>query len=184
MSVLIAFTGFGGAGKTTAIEYFQERSLGRRVYLGQVVHDEIRNLGLTHSPEAERDVRLALRSRLGRGAFAEMRAKDIASLLAEGINPLVDSIFTPEEHKAIWTEIQAKTVLIAIHAAFETRSQRLLARTNRTHTSEELRERDQTELVELRIQKVLDIADLRVVNEGSIDEYRSNLDKVWGQITS
>ena len=89
MAVLIAFTGFGGAGKTTAIEYFQERSLGRRVYLGQVVHDEIRNRGLAHSPETERQVRLALRSRLGRGAFAEMMAKEISGLLAEGVNPLI-----------------------------------------------------------------------------------------------
>lgn len=88
MAYLIGLAGLSGAGKTTAIDHLVSIGVGGRVYLGQIVLDEVEKRGLLRLPENERTVRLALRAELGLDILAKRAAPDIDGLLANGMNVL------------------------------------------------------------------------------------------------
>jgi dephospho-CoA kinase len=182
--MLVGFAGFGGAGKTTAIEYLEQLGLGRRVYLGASVFDEISRLGLERTPEVERQVRLELRSRLGPSAFADLRVPRIMELISGGECVLIDAIFKAEEYARLQSCGQDKSVLVAIEASFETRSRRLVVRSDREHTIGELRKRDQTETEQLGTLSVLEAADFTISNERSLIEFYGDVTALWKRITS
>src|SRR6266481_3000906 len=125
--MLVAFAGFGGAGKTTAIEFLEGKHLGQRVYLGEAVSDEIKRLGVVRTPEVEHSVRIDLRSRLGPSAFADLRVSSIVQLIGNGKCVLIDAIFKLEEYSRLLSCGQDRSVLVFIEASFETRSRRLEA---------------------------------------------------------
>jgi dephospho-CoA kinase len=182
MPILVAFAGFGGAGKTTAIKYLESRGLGRRVYLGQAVSSEINLRGLVQTPSVEREVRTELRAKLGPSAFADLGASTITEIMAVGECVLVDAIFNVEEYERLRDCGQPRSVLVAIEASFETRSARLLVRRERAYTSEELRERDQTEIDNLGTASVLKLAEFTVPNESSLVHFQGDLDTLWNRI--
>jgi dephospho-CoA kinase len=182
--MLVAFAGFGGAGKTTAIEYLERGGLGRRVYLGQAVLDEIARCGLEHTAEMELRVRMELRDRLGPSAFAQLRAPQIEDLVRQGSCPLVDAIFKLEEYDEVRGCGQNKSFLLAIEASFDTRSMRLANRANRPLTVEELRERDRKEQNDIGMPAVLAAADFIISNEGSIEDLCQTIDRIWKRISA
>jgi dephospho-CoA kinase len=184
MPTLVGFTGFGGAGKTTAMEYLQEQGFGRRVYLGQAVLDEIDRRNIKRTPEVEEAVRIELRSKNGPGAFADLRVSSIAELISKGESVFIDAIFNVEEYRKLQTCNQDRSVLVAIKASFETRARRLMARDYRRYTPDELRKRDQTETGDLGTTAVLQMADLTLSNEGSFADLYTALTALWMQIAS
>jgi dephospho-CoA kinase len=182
--LLIGFAGFGSAGKTTAIKYLEQQGFGQRVYLGEAVFEEIARRGLERTPAAERAVRVELRSDLGPSAFADLKAPQIAELISKGECVLVDAIFNVEEYTKLRNCGQSKSVLIAIDASFETRSRRLIARTDRECTADELRKRDETEMYVLGTPSVMKVADFIVPNERSLSDFYNDLSALWSRISS
>ncbi len=182
--MLVGFAGFGGAGKTTAIECLERQGIGRRVYLGEAVLDEIKRRGVIRTPEVERDVRIELRSRLGPSAFADLRASYVTELISRGECVLVDAIFKLEEFTRLHSCGQSRSVLVAIEASFETRSHRLMARSDRGYNPDELRIRDKTETEELGTSLVLKAAEFRISNEQSLNDFYNDVTSLWKRITS
>lgn len=182
--MLIGFAGFGGAGKTTAIEHLEHEGVGRRVYLGEAVSEEIKRRGVVRTPEIEKEVRMELRERLGPSAFADLRSSHIAQLIREGECVLIDAIFKLEEYGKLQGCGQKRSVLIAIETSFDTRSQRLMARSNRGYNPDQLRLRDKIETEELGTSLVIEAAEFRVSNEGSLIDFYSNLSALWKRLVS
>src|ERR1700722_2147813 len=181
--MLVAFAGFGGAGKTTAIEYLEGKHLGRRVYLGESVFDEIKRLGLTRTAEVEHAVRIDLRSRLGPSAFADLRASSVVELIRNGQCVLVDAIFNLAEYRRLLGCGQDRSVLVSIEASFETRSRRLEARNHRGYSAEQLRLRDQAEVNELGTSGVLKVAEFTISNENSLDAFYDDVTAFWKELS-
>lgn len=182
--MLVGFAGFGGAGKTTAIECLERQGVGRRVYLGEAVLDEIKLRGVLRTPEVEREVRIELRSRLGPSAFADLRASHVTELISRGECVLVDAIFKLEEFARLRSCGQSRSILIAIDTSFETRSRRLMARGNRVYNPDELRIRDKTETEELGTSLVMEAAEFRISNERSLNDFYDDITNLWKRITS
>jgi dephospho-CoA kinase len=181
--MLLAFAGFGGAGKTSAIQYLEKQGLGRRVYLGDAVFEELDRRHLVRSPETEDAVRIELRSRLGAGAFAELKANAVTELISAGQCVFIDAIFAPEEYETLLNCCgQARSVLIGIEASFDMRSRRVSARAGRGYTAEELRERDRTETEKLRTERVLEMAEFTIPNERSLDDFYLEVSALWRRI--
>jgi dephospho-CoA kinase len=181
--MLVAFAGFAGAGKTTAIEYLQQQGLGRRVYLGEAVFDEIDRRGLMRTPEVERAIRIELRSSLGPSAFADLRVSRVTELIGKGECALIDAIFMIEEYRRLESCSQV-SVLVAIEASFETRSRRLKVRSDRGYTADELLKRDKTEREELGTASVLKVAQFTILNEGVLTEFYGDVTALWKRISS
>ncbi len=179
--MLVAFAGFGGAGKTTAIDYLERQRLGRRVYLGDAVLHEIKRRALVRTPEVERLIRLELRASRGPSALADLQASHIAELIRSGESVLVDAIFKEEEYTALQRCGQDRSVLIAIDASFEIRAERLSDRPDRAYTPAELKQRDETEKGQLGTLSVLAAAQYTISNERSLSEFYAELMSVWAR---
>lgn len=180
MSWLIGVAGLCGAGKTTATEHF-ERAWGfRRVYLGQIVLDEVRSRGLPHTADSEREVQSALRAEFGAARLATEAAETVKQYLIAGESVIIDAIFRAEEYELFCSLLpDMATAVLSIHAPYQTRCSRLAARPKRPLTAEEVRSRDQNEVVNIGSGRVIALADIHVVNDGTEAEFRARLDYLW-----
>jgi dephospho-CoA kinase len=180
MAFLIAVAGLSGAGKTTAVDHFRDLGLGRKVYLGETVLNEIHTRGLSATPENERAVRIDLRTQYGPEVLAARAASSIKQSLDDGVNVFLDAIFQIEEYQYLRAHCGNSTmVLLGIEASFEIRSGRLRLRAQRPLTSEELKVRDAAEISRLGTGNVIANANHKVLNEGTIQSFRSDLEKIW-----
>jgi dephospho-CoA kinase len=185
MPILIALTGLSGSGKTTAIRHFEDLGLGVRVYLGQAVLDEVAARKLTASAANERQVRLDLRGAEGPTALAVRALPLVDDLLRRGTNVFVDAIFDSEEYLFIQNRCSGyRSILLAVEACFATRSTRLSTRPERSLTVDDLKDRDGTEIAELKINRAIGQANHRIENEGTIEAFRLELNQLWGKIRS
>jgi dephospho-CoA kinase len=172
----IGVTGFAGSGKTTAVKYLSRLTGGREVYLGKTVLDEVRARGLSDTRDSERLVRIDLRRRRGPGALAIPRVDEIAECFGNRIPVFIDAIFTQQEFDILASRVPSGCArLLAINASFDIRRERLARRSERPFNTEQLRERDNTEL-ELGTAAVISVAGYTIRNEGTLDEYYRELE--------
>lgn len=180
MTFLISLAGLSGAGKTTAITHFESLGLGQRVYLGEEVLKEINIRGLERSPANERSIRLSLREMQGASVLAVRATPLIGDILATGTNVFVDAIFDIEEYQHLQASFrECRTILLSVVASYETRSVRLISRLERPLTPQELKLRDEVELSRLRTGSVIDRADHKIDNEGTLLAFQQDLEKFW-----
>jgi dephospho-CoA kinase len=185
MAFLIAVAGLSGAGKTTAVDHLKDLGLGQKVYLGDTVLNEVRVRGLALGPENERFVRLDIRLKQGPGALAILAGPTVKGLLNEGVNVFVDAIFEAEEYQHLKSCCGDSTpILLAIEASFATRALRLRSRAERPLTRKELKVRDDTEMTRLGTAIVMARASYKIVNEGSIRDFQTDLERFWKTSTS
>jgi dephospho-CoA kinase len=185
MTFLIAVTGFSGAGKTTAINYLSDIGVGQKIYLGQVVLDEIITRGLPPGPESERLVRSEFREQYGAGALAILASKTIEAHFARNANVLVDAVFEEAEYLFLQDLCSkcASPHLLAIEADFEIRSERLATRTLRPLTRQQLADRDAFEVKNLGTQLAMTKASSRIANEGTLQSFERELQVFWRAVT-
>ena len=184
MPFLIAVAGLSGAGKTTAVHHFTNLGRGQKVYLGATVLNEVRARGLQITAENERSVRLDIRLQRGPGALAALAAPTIQTFLKEGLNVFVDAIFEIEEYQHLQTCCGDSTsVLLAIEASFEIRAHRSRSRAERPLTQDQLKTRDNAEATRLGTTAVIAGAPYKILNEGSMQAFRENLERFWRDAT-
>src|SRR5262245_3295471 len=122
MARLIAVSGFAGAGKTTAIDFLEARGFGRRLYVGQLVLDEVQKRGLPTGTQSENEVRADLRAKHGFAAFAQLAAPSANVILKSGHNVLLDAILAEEELKHYQLHCDPNLDLVLVSASFAIRA--------------------------------------------------------------
>jgi dephospho-CoA kinase len=167
---VIAISGMPGAGKGIAADAARSLSLEVLV-LGDVIREETERRGLEPTPENMGSVMLQVRANEGPAVVAKRLLPKIQA--SRGSTVIVEGIRSIHE----LTEIRSKyeVVVVAIHASPKTRFQRLLSR-NRSDdpkTWETFSERDLREL-DVGLGKVISLADVVLVNEGTISELQSS----------
>jgi dephospho-CoA kinase len=171
---IVAVTGHAGAGKSTAISYCQSLGLGDLVYVGQFVVDEVVARKLPLTPENERKVRLELRKQHGEAYLASLAVRKLETeRLDRGV--LIDAVLSIEELFFYQRRFGSDFQLLAIHAEFWARADRLSSRQTRSMTRDELQRRDELEIVNLRTDTVIRSASLNIENNGSLDEFHAAL---------
>jgi dephospho-CoA kinase len=178
MARLIAVTGFSGAGKTTAINYVAAATSSNRIYVGQLVLDEIRKRGLPLGAESERIVRLDLRQRHGLAGLAVLATSEIQQSLKLGKSVLVDAVLSVDELDHYRQYCDSTTYLASILTSFDVRADRLASRTERKLSRDELLKRDDLELVSLRTDRAIAAADTSISNEGTLRVFEQRLRRV------
>ena len=174
---MIAVAGLSGVGKTTAVEYLQERGVGELVYVGKYVQMEVRDRGLAPTPENEQLVREALRKELGRDALAKKAVADFQGRLHSGAI-LLDAICVKEEGDYYRSVLGSSVIILGIEAPFEVRAERVSVREMRPLTVDQLQRRDRFERENLRLEEVLAAADHRLTNEDSLEAFKRTLIKL------
>lgn len=166
----IAFTGLPGAGKTEAVNIAKEMGI-KVVSMGDEVRNETLARGLELNDRNVGRIANEMREKHGKDIWAKKCLKKIEK---NGV-VVIDGIRNIEEVETFRNSIK-NFILVAIHASPSTRYERLIKRQREDDSKkiEDLKEREKREL-EWGIGNVIAMADIVVVNEGSLEEFREKI---------
>lgn len=173
--MLIALSGLAGAGKTTAIAELERLGVGARVYVGAFVTSEVEARGLPATPACEKKVREDLRNNEGMDALARRALPTIQGMLSAGRVALIDAIYCVEERDFYQQHLGEHLTCLAVQTSAANRAARLSARNLRPLSPADLAARDRYELDRLGIAAVLEGAEHRLANDGSLDDLEQAL---------
>ena len=176
---VIAISGMPGAGKGVASQAGEE--LGLQVFvLGDVIREETERRGLDPTPQNMGSVMLAVRASEGPGVVAKRLLPKIDG--SQSSTVIVEGIRSLQELNELKTRYQV--ILVAIHASPRTRFQRLLSR-NRSDDPKDLETFEKRDFRELDVGLgyVLTLADLVLINEGTISELQSAFKKALSKLS-
>ena len=169
---VIAISGMPGAGKGVASE--AARRLGLEVLvLGDVIREETERRGLEATPENVGNVMLQIRRDEGPAVVVKRLVPKIEASGSQTL--IVEGIRSEDEVRELGSRFDVVTV--AIHASPKTRFQRLLARgrSDDPKSWDTFYDRDSREL-NVGLCRVIALADILLLNEGTIDELQSSFD--------
>lgn len=184
----IAIVGMAGSGKTEAANYLKGQGLGY-VRFGQLTLDEVMRRGWEINEGNERKVREEFRAKHGMAAYAILNLPKFEEALQKS-HVIGDGLYSWEEYKFLREKLGSRMIVLAINASPETRYQRLENRVlskedtqaiYRQYTPEEARSRDYAELEKLRKGEPIAMADWTIVNEGTVEELRGNIEEFLGR---
>lgn len=173
--MLIGLAGLSGAGKSTAIAHLSGRGFGIGYYAGATLVEELVRRGLPQTPDHERAVRKELREAHGMAVFAERALPVLKARMADG-HVLLDAVYCPEERDCYRNAFGENFAVLAIVAPFDIRSARLLKRSDRPTTPDQLAARDTLELARFDLGSVMEIATHTLSNVGTLNQFEQALD--------
>jgi dephospho-CoA kinase len=180
MAFLIAVSGLSGSGKTTAVNHLMTAYGGTTIYLGGLVIEEVARRGLPICAENEKIVRLDIRRKHGPGALAVLATPSVQQYLSSNLNVFVDAIFVLDEYRILQKcSGNTEAILLAIDACFETRCRRLGSRAERPLSREQVKDRDEVEIAELKTPVAMAEASYKIANENTMDNFLTDLDSFW-----
>jgi dephospho-CoA kinase len=174
--IILAVAGLAGSGKSEASEYIAQRTGWPKIHFGNMVTDETSRRGMELTQENERVVREEYRAKLGMGALALMAMPKIKEYAESADGVIVESMYSWEEYLELLKEFGDQFKVLAIFASPQTRGLRMAKRPLRPLEPEELKNRDFTEIETLHKAGPIARADYMIVNEGRIDDLKSELD--------
>lgn len=174
---IIAVIGLPGSGKTEVIDHLIKMYGWPKVYFGAVTFDEMEKRGLEVNEANERLVREGLREEFGLLVYAERVIEKINALDGDG-PVLVESLYSWEEYLRFKEEFGDVFMTVAVHASPEIRYARLANRPKRPLTAEEARGRDYAQIENLHQAGPIAMADIVIVNEGTLEDLIRSIDEV------
>ncbi len=174
---VVSIVGMAGSGKSEVSRWFEKAGF-QRVRFGDITDEEVKKRGLPLNEENERRVRETLRLENGMAAYAILNLPRIEKAL-EISNVIIDGLYSWEEYLVLKERFRPFTV-VAVYAAPETRYRRLALRRVRPLTPDEARQRDVTEIENLKKGGPIAMADYTLVNESGLDDLQAQTEKVMG----
>ena len=180
MNKIIAIVGMCGSGKSIASDILVEKGY-EKVYFGGVTMEKLKENNLEVTPENEKMMREKLRADLGMGAFAKILLPRIKEY-AKTKDVVLDGLYSWDEYQILSEELGEELKMIAIVADKELRYRRLSEREVRPLTREEAKNRDLAEIENIRKAPPIAYADYYVLNNGTIEEYKTRLEEILKEI--
>ncbi len=174
---IIAILGLPGSGKTEAIDYLIKKLNWPKVYFGGVTFDEMKRRGLEINEKNEREVREGLRAQFGQTIYAQRVIEKIKNL-PDDVNILVESLYSWPEYQEFEKEFGDSFITIAVYASSKIRYERLGKRSVRPLTLKECQSRDWAQIENLTQAGAIAMADYTVINEKSLGDLYSQIDKI------
>lgn len=165
-----------GSGKGIFVETAKKKGWDV-VRMGDAVWDFVKKKGLNLNDENVGRIANEERKKYGYGIWAERTLPFIKNK-----KTVIDGIRSVEEVRIFKKHFQDFTV-IAVHSSPETRFNRIMKRKriDDTFSKEKFDERDKREL-SWGIGNVIALADVMIVNEGSVEEFVGGLGKVLEKV--
>ena len=175
MKKIVAGVGMCGSGKSIACEYFEKIGF-KKVYFGGVTLDKLKESNLEINEKNEKYMREYLRKEYGMGAYAKLLLPKIEEY-SKLDNVILDGLYSWDELKILKDEFKDNLIVLAIVVDKKVRYDRLSVRSIRKLLNEEASSRDVSEIENLAKGGPIVYADYYILNNGSMDEYRTNLEK-------
>ena len=168
--------GMSGAGKSEVAAVFAATGYAR-IRFGDVTDDEIARRKLPPGEASERQVRELLRREQGMEAYARLNLPRIEAAL-QSSDVVIDGLYSWEEYRFLKERFAENLVVVAVYASPQTRYARLAARRIRPLTPPQSASRDRAEIENSHKGGPIAMADVTIVNEGSVADLQSQTRKV------
>jgi dephospho-CoA kinase len=179
---VITFVGMPGAGKSSCVEYLEQKGLPS-AYFGGITIDELKARGMEVNEVNERIVREDIRKKEGLGAYAQRIVTKVDGFADQGQRQIVvDGLYSWTEYKIFKEKYGDKAFIIAITAPRKLRHQRLSSRPVRPLTDKEVTAREYAEIENLEKGGPIANADYTIVNDNSLDVMLRGLDRILNEI--
>jgi dCMP deaminase len=182
--MIIGLTGKNGSGKTAVSEYLQSRGFEYHS-LSDEIRDEIRRRGREITRDVLIEVGNELRDKFGPGVLAER----ILRRLDDSHNCVIDSIRNPNEVEVLRS--RGDFTLLAVEADVTVRFERSRRRgresapqTLQQFIADEARELDSDNPANQQLNATRQMADLTVLNNGTLEELLHRLDELLPPLMS
>jgi len=179
---ILAFTGMPFSGKSVAVELAKDHGIPV-IRMGDMIWEEAKNQGLELNDENVGMIANQMRKEHGMDIWARRTLEKMESMDKEQI-AVIDGVRNNEEIETFKQELNGDFVVVAIKASTETRHQRAMNRGRRDDSKDErqIKERDQRE-IGWGLNKVIDAADITIENEGSVDEFKEEINKLLNELS-
>ncbi|MDA3814812.1 MAG: AAA family ATPase [Patescibacteria group bacterium] len=175
---IIAVVGMAGAGKSEVTNYLLEKLSCPKVYFGEVTFDRMKEEGIELNYENERITREKIRAEHGMGAYAKLSMPKIKKFLETSDLVVLESFYSWDEYKITRKEFGNSFMVVAAHASPKVRLSRLKNREHRPiENSENLYQRDKTEIEGTDKGGPIAMADFMLINEGTLEELHKKVDE-------
>ncbi len=178
MKKIIAIVGMCGAGKSTATEFFEKAGF-KKIRFGDVTMEELQKRDLPVNEENESMIRETLRLEMGMDAYAKLNEPKLRAIHS---NVVIDGLYSWQEYEYLKPEFPEMDVL-AVIASPKTRYKRLAARKIRPLTEEEGINRDNAELDNLKKAEPIAMADHSILNEGTMEEFKKQVEAIIRKVS-
>jgi len=176
--IIIAIIGLPGCGKTEVINYLMDKLKCPKVYFGDVVFDVMKEKNLEINEINERQTREKLREQYGMAAMAIKSLPKIEEQLEKQNIVLIESLYSWEEYLTLKEKFSDQLKMAAVYSSPQTRINRLKNRPKRPLTADEVNSRDKAQIENLHQAGPIAVADYTIVNEGSVEELRQQMDNI------
>lgn len=186
---IICTVGMPGAGKSIVSDELVRQGFDY-LRFGQITLDKIKEEDIELSEGNEKKIREGFRKKYGMGAFALLNIPKLDELLKKS-NVVVDGLYSWSEYKILKERYNDLIYIVAIYTPPKLRYKRLKNRAVendkkqrfRNFTEEEAKARDYAEIENIEKGGPIAMADFTIVNTGTIDELRKNINDILSQIT-
>jgi dephospho-CoA kinase len=172
----IVITGMPGSGKSQASRIAEE--MGIQVFrMGDLVREEVLSLPMRINGDVIGKVANDMREKYGKDIWARKILKKIEKGKEKEEKIVIDGVRNIEEIKAFKEKMDV--IIVTIHASPSTRYERLIERKRMDDPTvmKKFIQRDERDLG-WGIGEVIAMADLMIINEGSIDEFREKVEEI------
>jgi dephospho-CoA kinase len=182
---IVALVGLPGSGKTEAGKVFIERGF-EYARFGQAVLDEVLKRGLEVNEKNERMVREQLRAEQGMDVMAKLLIPKFDRLIKEK-DVIADGLYSWEEYKLLKERYGESLLVVALYANPQLRYERLASPERkydpakdkkaiyRSYTPEEAKSRDYAQIENLHQAGPIAMADITIINEGSVERLKQEI---------
>ncbi len=181
---IIALVGMSGSGKSVAVDYLTDKGIPK-VYFGGMIYKEMERRGIERTPdgESEKKFREMIRETEGKDWVVNQVIESTKKLIAAGQKRVVlDGVYSWTEYKILKHEFPGILTFVAIVVPKKLRYARVAERPERPFNLEEIRERDRSEIENLEKGGPIAAADYYILNDGSVDDLRKNLEDILDEV--
>jgi len=181
---ILAIVGMSGSGKSVVVDHLT--SLGfPKVYFGGMIYKEMEKRGIerTSDGESEKHFREMIRETEGKDWVVRQVIDEAKGLIAAGQKRVVlDGLYTWTEYKILKKEFPGQMSVLAVVVDKAIRHKRVGKRPERPFNTEEIQERDRSEIENLEKGGPIAMADYYLLNNSSVEDLTAGVDEVLKKI--
>ncbi len=181
---ILAIVGMSGSGKSVVVDHLTNMGFPK-VYFGGMIYKEMERRGIerTSDGESEKHFREMIRETEGKDWVVKQVIEEVKNLISSGQKRIIlDGLYTWTEYKTLKRDFPGKITALAVVVDKKLRHDRVGKRVERPFNTEEIRERDRSEIENLEKGGPIAIADYYVLNNSTVEDLSAGVDEVLKKI--
>ena len=173
-----------GSGKSVVVDHLTSKGFPK-VYFGGMIYKEMERRGIERTPdgESEKKFREMIRETEGKDWVVNQVIAETKDLILAGQKRIIlDGLYTWTEYKTLKHEFPGQVSVLAVVVDKGLRHKRVGKRVERPFNTEEIQERDRSEIENLEKGGPIAMADYYVLNNSSVEDLNINVDEVLKKI--